>query len=156
MAEFWAYTTKLYFNAGSGSLLVGAVRDIDGPAIGLDMVDIGSRDAGKLRKRAAGIATGGTLTFDIVYDPDLSTQAVLSSALTAGTVGTMFLVIDDLLETGWYGQAMVESFKPKAPTEDTLAADVTLTLMRAVDTINYLVDSVGDYMVDDLGSYWVV
>lgn len=156
MAEFFAYTTKLYFDPGTGALLIGAVRDIDGPGLSLDMVDVASRDSGQLRKRTAGLAAGGSLTFDIVYDPDLSTQVALSTALTAGTTGTMYLLIDDLTETGWFGEAIVESFKPKTTLEGALGADVGLALVRTVDGIDYLTDASTDYMVDHDSNYWVV
>ena len=157
MAEFWGYTPKLYFDDGTGALLVGAVKDIEGPGMNRETVDVASRDAGQLTKRISGMAAAGNITFEIVYDPDLATQNVLSAALTAGTMGTMYLVIDDLPETGWYGRAMVESFKPKAPLEDAFVADVSIVMARAANELNYLTDATTDYMVMAAGAtYWIV
>lgn len=156
MAEFFGYTLPLYFDDGNGAQLVGQVRDIDGPGMSLDTVDVGSRDAGQRTKRIAGLTAGGSLTFDLVYDPDLATQTPLTSVLLAGTEGTFYLVIDALMETGWFGVGIVESFKLKTALEGYMGADLSISVARAVNTLNYLTNQSTDYMVDHAGNYWIV
>lgn len=156
MAELSAYEGKLYWDPGTGAVLLGQVRDIDGPGIGQDTVDIASRDSGKLRARLGGLKTGGEVTFEIVYDPDNVTQAALTTALLAGTEGHVYLLLRELTETGWHGCAVVNAFKPKAPLEGALTADVTFGMLAGTDELWYMSDGEGvDYMVDGDGNYWV-
>ena len=155
MSELSSYEGKLYWNDGTGPLLIGQVRDIEGPGMSQDMVDVASRDSGKLTAYLGGLRSSGEVTFDIVYDPDLATQSTLAAALLAGTQGTLFLVLRELAESGWHGIAQVASFKPKAPLRDALTADVTFEMVNTIDELWYLGDGDGDYMVDGDGNYWV-
>ena len=154
MAELSSYEGKLYWNDGTGLLLVGQVRDIEGPGVTQDMVDAASRDGGKLETYLGGLRNAGEITFDIVYDPDLATQSTLASSV-AGTQGYVFLVLRELAENGWHGAAQVSGFKPKAPLRGALTADVTIEMVAEVSELWYLGDGDGNYMVDGDSNYWV-
>lgn len=158
MAEFFGGDIKLYLNPGATTTsLIGAVRDINGPNIDDSVIDVSSRDSGKQRARLSGLRSGGELTFDLVYDPDATTHAALSTALTDGTTCTMFLVIDDLTERGWYGTCIVSAFSPKAPLGDKFAADVTLTMLGAMAETGYLSPAGStDYIVTASGGDYLI
>lgn len=155
MSELSSYEGKLYWNDGTGPALIGQVRDIEGPGMSQDMVDVASRDSGKLTAYLGGLRSSGEITFDIVYDPDLATQSTLAAALLAGTQGTLFLVLRELAESGWHGIAQVASFKAKAPLRDALTADVTFQMLASADELYYLSDGESNYMVDGDSNYWI-
>lgn len=156
MAEFFGYDIQLYWDNGAGAAAVAAVRDIEGPGMTLDMVDVASRDTGALQKRIGGLASAGQVTMDIVYDPDAATHAALTTALANSTEGTLYLVMDALAETGWYGRALVSGFQPQPPLENALTAAVTFDLIAMANTLAYLSDAGTDYMiVASGGGYWV-
>lgn len=158
MAEFHGSDIKLYINpGGTDSSLIAAVRDISGPGMDDSVIDVASRDSGKRRARISGIHSGGDLTFDVVYDPDATTHAALSTALTAGTECTIFLLIDDLTERGWYSSALITGFVPKAPYENAFAADVSVSVLGVVAEIGYLSPAgVTDYIVAASGGDYLI
>jgi hypothetical protein len=155
MSELSAYEGKLYWDTGAGAVLIGQVRDIEGPGMTQDMVDVASRDSGKLTAYLGGLRSSGDVTFEIIYDPDLATQNTLTASLLAGTQGRLFLVLRELTENGWHSGAQVSSFKPKAPLRDGLSADVTFEMLDTISELRYLEDGAGNYMVDGGNSYWV-
>lgn len=155
MAELSAYEGKLYWDPGTGAVLLGQVRDIEGPGVAQDAVDVASRDSGKLTAYLGGLRSGGEVSFEIVYDPDDATHGALTAALLAGTEGHLYLLLRELTETGWHGCAVVKAFKPKAPLQGGLAADAVFEMLAGTVHLGYLTDGDGDYMVDGNSNYWV-
>lgn len=132
MAEFFGYDALLKI-AGT---TIAAVRDIEGPGLKMDTVEVTNRDTSKWRKRIAGLKDGGTVTFEIIYDPDAATHANSSGGvpylLMQGTSAAFTLVLPDSTPTTIAFTAFVTSFKPKAPMENALTADVEMTITGAV------------------------
>lgn len=138
MAEYFGYDTLLKIYNGSTYTTIAQVRDIEGPGLKMDTIEVTSRDTSKWRKRIAGLKDGGTVTFDIVYDPDAVTHD--STTATTGLAYYMLnglsrafqLVLPDVSPQTIAFTAFVTSFKPKAPMEGALTADVELQITGAV------------------------
>lgn len=132
MAEFFGYDVLLKMN----SVTIGQVRDIEGPGLKMDPVESTHRGSSKWRTRLGGLKDGGTVTFDIVYDPDLAGHANAAGGVAyhmlQGTSNTFSIVFVDPMPTTIGFTAFVTSFKPKAPMEGALTADVELQITGAV------------------------
>lgn len=138
------------------SVVIAQVRDISGPAMAEDAVDVTTRENNS-RVYTAGLRDGGELTFDVIYDPDLATHTTLLNALLNGSVGWAELQTVDVanLYDGFRFQAMVSAITPEMPLEDALGASITLRAVSQPKPIVYLVDHVGDYLVDESGAYLI-
>lgn len=133
MAEYFGYDCMLQINGGD----IVQVRDIEGPGMKLDTVEVTTRDTSKWRKRIAGLKDGGTVTFEIVYDPDATTHKNASGGVayhllqgTSNTFALMFPTATTVASIAF--TAFVTSFKPKAPMEGALLADIELQITGAV------------------------
>lgn len=138
------------------SVVIAQVRDISGPAIVEDAVDVTTRENSS-RVYTAGLRDGGELTFDVIYDSALATHSTLLNALLNGSVGSAELQTVDIanLYDGFRFQAMVSAITPEMPLEDALGASITLRAVSQPKPIVYLVDHVGDYLVDESGAYLI-
>lgn len=138
------------------SVVIAQVRDISGPAMVEDAVDITTRENSS-RVYTAGLRDGGELTFDVIYDPNLATHSTLLNALLNGSVGSAELQTVDVanLYDGFRFLAMVSAMTPEMPLEDALGASITLRAVSQPKPIVYLVDHVEDYLVDESGAYLI-
>jgi hypothetical protein len=138
------------------SVVIAQVRDISGPAMVEDAVDVTTRENSS-RVYTAGLRDGGELTFDVIYDSGLATHSTLLNALLNGSVGSAELQTVDVadLYDGFRFQAMVSAITPEMPLEDALGASITLRTVSQPKPIVYLVDHVGDYLVDESGAYLI-
>lgn len=133
MAEYFGYDVILQMN----SVTVAAVRDITGPNMKMDTVEVTNRDSSKWRKRIAGLKDGGTVTFEIVYDPDAATHANAAGGvpyhLLQGTSNSFAVLFPSAATaTSIAFTAFVTGFTPKAPLEGAFLADLELTITGAV------------------------
>jgi predicted secreted protein len=133
MSEYFGYDALLKI----AGVTIGQVRDIEGPGLKMDTVEVTTRDTSKWRKRIAGLKDGGTVTFEIVYDPDTATHANASGGvpylLLQGTSAAFTLVLPDAAAATTIAfTAFVTSFKPKAAMEGALTADLELQITGAV------------------------
>lgn len=139
MAEYAGYKTILKINIASVLTVIGQIRDLSGPAIESDQIEVSHRGSGgaidRFRRFVAGLADGGEVSFDIVFDPDLASH-------DPTIAGSMY----DLAESGevnefqitFPGQgsdvttvdfdAFVSNFEIDSPLEDGLSADITLKI----------------------------
>jgi hypothetical protein len=138
------------------SVVIAQVRDISGPAMVEDAVDITTRENSS-RVYTAGLRDGGELTFDVIYDSALATHSTLLSFLLAGSVGVAELQTVDVanLYDGFRFLAMVSAMTPEMPLEDALGASITLRAVSQPVPIIYLVDEGGNYLVDENGTYLI-
>lgn len=137
MSEYFGYDVLLKIYNGSTYTTVAQVRDIEGPGLKLDTVEVTTRDTSKWRKRIAGLKDGGVVTAELVYDPDAATHAAGANTgvayyLLQGTSYQFQIVLPDTTPTTIAFTALVTQFKPKAPMEGALLADVELTITGAV------------------------
>ena len=157
MSEYFGYDVLLKI----GGTTVAQVRDLEGPGLTLNTVNVTSRDSGKSQKRIAGEKEGGRITFDIVYDPAAPTHVGGSGGvpfpLLQGSRARFSLVLPDVAQTTIAFTALVAAFKPKAPIEGALTADLELqvtssiTISPALTTTPILV-TVGDSITAGTGA----
>lgn len=136
MAKYAGYDVALKVKSGGSYVTIAQVRDISGPALKQDAVEVTHRDGSKWREFVGGLRDGGEVTFDVVYDPDQTTQAAgsapgLAYMLANGTLGDFQLAFPDTTPTTCQFYALVTAFSPKAPMADALTADATLKLSGA-------------------------
>lgn len=138
------------------SVVIGQVRDISGPAMVEEAVDVTTRESSD-REYKPGLRDGGELTFDVIYDPDLATHNTLQNSLLNGTVGVAELQTADVanLYDGFRFLAMVSAMTPEMPLDGALGANITLRAVSQPVPIIYLVDEAGTYLVDEAGTYLV-
>jgi hypothetical protein len=138
------------------SVVIGQVRDISGPGMVEDSVDVTTRENSD-RVYIPGLRDGGELTFDVIYDPNLATHITLQSFLLAGSVGVAELQLADTanLYEGFRFLAMVSTMTLESPLEGALGASITLRSVSQPVPIIYLVDDLGNYLVDESGNYLI-
>lgn len=137
MAKFSGYDVLLKVKQGASYVAVAQVRDLTGPGLKQDTNEVTHRDGNKWREFVGGLKDGGEVSFDVVYDPDLTTHAAgaapgLAYMLMNGTVGDFQLAFPDPSPTTCTFNALVTSFQPNAPMGDALTADVTLKITGSV------------------------
>ncbi|HRJ40832.1 MAG TPA: phage tail tube protein [Caldilineaceae bacterium] len=116
---------------GSTYDTIAGVRDIDGPGLSRDTVEVSSRSStNRWREFLAGMIDGGEVSFDIVYDPAETTHKNASTGLLALQVSgaaTMFRM-GLPASVNWDFTAIVTKFQPTAPLEDALTASITFKI----------------------------
>ena len=137
MAKYTAYESVLRVNTVSTTFVdVGQVRDISGPSMTQDAVEVTARDTHKWRAFTPGLRDGGEVTFDLIYDPDLpshsatNTTTGLVNFLLTGTAKTFRLIMSDTNYFSFSG--IVTAFTPESPLEDAMTASCTIKVTGAV------------------------
>jgi predicted secreted protein len=139
MAKYTAYESALQVNTVSTTYVeIAQVRDISGPSMSADAVEVTARDTSKWRTFTPGLRDGGEVTFDIIYDPDLTSHSASNTTtglvyfLLNGTTKTYRLVMSQAGGTYFQFSAIVTAFSPETPLEDAMTASVTLKITGAV------------------------
>lgn len=137
MAKYTAYESVLRVNTVSTTFVdVGQVRDISGPSMTQDAVEVTARDTSKWRAFTPGLRDGGEVTFDLIYDPDLASHSATNTTtglvnfLLTGTAKTFRLVMSDSNYFSFSG--IVTAFTPESPLEDAMTASCTIKVTGAV------------------------
>lgn len=137
MAEYAGFEVILQVNAG-GWVNVAQVRDITGPSVASEQIEVSHRDS-VWRRYVAGMRDGGEVTFDCVFDPDhTSHDPTLSTSMyRAAEDGTVMSFRLDFPGAGSAVtraafSAFVSNWENTAPLEDALAANVTLKITGQV------------------------
>ena len=139
MTEFAAKGTTLGIEIGTGGTftVVSQVRNISGPSLALDPIDVSTHDdAAKFyRDFLPGFHDPGEVTLELIWDPSSGTQG-------PGGEGLLELY-DSAVEHGfqitwpnaaadtWEFQGLVTAYEPAAPFDDALTASVTIKLVGA-------------------------
>lgn len=131
MAKYSGYDATLGVTSGTTYATVGQVRDIAGPSLKMDPIEVTHRGSASWREFVAGLRDGGEVSFDLVYDPDLASHAAgaapgLPYLLAQGTLLAFRLSFPDTTPATLTFLGMVTGFEPKAPLADALTADVTI------------------------------
>lgn len=149
-------------NSGYGAQLIrnGAeiaqVRDISGPGIKQNAIDVTTREDGGADKFLGGLKDGGPVTFDLIYDPGLAGHQAIPAAFAAGTVASMQLrLTDSEPPEGYRFAAHPTGFAPKAPMRGAQTADVTYQVTGAPVPFTYFVDHAGNNLVTHAGAYLI-
>lgn len=154
MTTYVGFDTLIRWN---GNTIIGQVRDITGPGTQQAAVNVTTRES-RNEEFIGGLRDGTELTFDIVYDPALATQTILTTALANQTTHLIELLMvtpTATLPDGWRFFALVTGFTHKSPLADAMTADVTLRVDRQVAEIEYLIDQAANNLVDELTNYLI-
>jgi predicted secreted protein len=142
MAKYTAYESALQVNtSGSTYVEIAQVRDISGPSMSADAVEVTARDTSKWRTFTPGLRDGGEVTFDIIYDPNLTSHSASNTTtglvyfLLNGTTKTYRLVMSQAGGIYFQFSAIVTAFSPETPLEDAMTASVTLKITGAVTVV---------------------
>lgn len=112
---------------GGGFVDVAQVRDLAGPGLANDTIEVTDRDGGGWKEFLGGLKDGGEITLDVTYDPAGSTHNATSGLvhLYGGALVVSWRITwPD--STVWTLNGLVTNFEPKAPLADALVADVTI------------------------------
>ena len=114
--------------AGGGMVPIAQLRDIAGPNLALGTEEVTPQDAtAKFRQFIGTLVDGGEVTFMLNFIPTEDTQDAVGGLvkdLADATLRDFKIVFPDATE--WLFSAYVGNFKPTAPVEGALTADVTL------------------------------
>ncbi|MBX7237671.1 MAG: hypothetical protein K1X65_25065 [Caldilineales bacterium] len=132
MAKYAAFGTTLK----KGAVAIAQVRDIDGPALDSNIIEATSHDdTDGYNTFVQGLKDAGEISLSIAYDPAGVTHKNASGGLLyeyeQGSISAYTLVFPDAGLTEWDFNALVKSFKPTAPVDGLLTADVTLKISGA-------------------------
>lgn len=123
--------------SGFGTLLkrngttVGEVNDITPPGMSRNTIDVTHHQSPNAwMEFIKGLKDGGELTFSVNYIPTNSTHnastGLLADFTNNTTVDTWQVIFPDTSGTTWSFSGILTDFSPTAPTDDKLAADVTV------------------------------
>ena len=129
MAKYAAFGTTIQRE----TVGIVQVQKIDGPDLSLDLDDATSHDSsGAWEESVATILRSGTITMDILYDPNHATHKNAAGGLIADMVSrathNYTLTFPSSPAVSWSFDAFVVGFKPTAPYNGKLAATVNLKL----------------------------
>ena len=125
MAKYGAYGAILK----RGATTIAQVRDIGGPGISMDTIDVTTHDSTDAwREFIAGLKDGGEVSLDLVYDPDNASQTLLRTDLDARTVNTYSITLTDTTPAVITFSCLVTAFEPSAAVEDELGLSATLKI----------------------------
>jgi len=130
-----AYGTLLKLGDGGtpeNFTTIAEVRDIGGPELGADVVDVTSHDSpGAWEEVIETIKRSGSVTFGINYIPTGATHDATTGLIAvyeAKTLNNFQLVFPDGAVTTWTFAAFVNAITPAAPVAGELSASITLKL----------------------------
>ena len=130
MTEFAAKGTLIaLFNVSF--ITIAQVMSLSGPGLSADMLESSHHTTPNFwRTKLAGFKTGGDVSLSILFDPTDITHADvvggLRNELDQGNLGSYEITWPD--RTTWTFSAFVSSYEVSAPHEDTLTAEITLTI----------------------------
>lgn len=123
MAKFSAYGCILK----RGATTIAQVRDITGPGLSLDTLDVTTHDSTDAwREFVGGLKDGGEVSLELVWDPDNASQTLLRTDLDGRTISSWSITFVDPTPAVVTFNALVTAFDPSAPVEDELTVSATL------------------------------
>lgn len=136
MANYAGYPATLSSTVAGSFSAIAQVRDISGPSMSLDPIDVSSRDL-VWKQYIAGMRDGGEVKFDCLYDSDRATHTAATAGgfikdLIDGTVGNYKLVFSDVTPVAATFSALVTKVEPKDPYNGAQTADVTFKITGAI------------------------
>lgn len=134
------YGVILAYEDGASYRRVGYVKDVNGPGMKRDVVDVTNHDSPNgFKEFLAGLADPGEVTFTINFDPTNASHnqttglmALLSEVTTRNWQLIMPIDASSGKKWGYTFAALVTGFEPKGPVEEAITADVTLKVAGAV------------------------
>lgn len=135
--EYSGFAGVLKVDISGTATAIAQIRDISGPNLSADTIEVTHRDGDGWKEFIAGLRDGGEVTFDLVFDPALTTHSPsaaggLITLLSAGTKEDFTVEFADSAPTVADFAAIVTGFQPKMPLNDAQTADVTLKVSGAI------------------------
>lgn len=117
---------------------IAQTRDIKGPGMSANAIDVTTRDSASGHKEFVyGLREAGEVTLSLIFDPDLATHSFTASGgfgayLIAGTIGSYKLFFPDTSPTVAAFSALVVKYEPTSPYDGAETAEVTLRITGAI------------------------
>lgn len=132
MTEYAGFLATISVDIAGGSTYatVGQVRDISGPSIERESIDASHRGtSGYWRKFIKGFKNGGEVTFNIVWDPDLTGHGSASTGMFADlsndtTIPNWRIAFAPAGTIAFAG--FIQNFEPSTPMDDVQLVDITV------------------------------
>lgn len=136
MANYSGFPATLQVTIVATPTIIVGIRDISGPSMSLDPLDVSSRDLA-WKQFIAGMRDGGELKFDCIFDSDATTHSAGTTggfvkALVDGTIGVYKLTFSDTTPVVATFSALMMKVEPKNPYNGAQTADVTLKITGAI------------------------
>ncbi|MCS6297164.1 MAG: outer capsid protein Hoc [Nitrospira sp.] len=113
---------------------IAEVKSISGPNMSSDVIDVtthSSAAAGAWREKIASLIDPGELSFDINFIPDAAGHIALRTDFVNRTKRNFKIQFPNIAATTWTIEGIVTGFECEAPTDDVLAASITITITKA-------------------------
>lgn len=121
---------------GSTYVTVAQLRDVNGPSMKKDRVDVTTKDSSsRWRDFLSTLRDGGEISFEIEYDPTATTHAALVDDFESDTTTQYQIAFGDGSSTSASFVGTVVAFEPQGPMEGALTANVTIAITGAVSGI---------------------
>lgn len=126
MAADDGFAVRILRYITSAYVAIPLQRDVTGPSLAADVIDITTKDsANRVRERIGGLVDPGTVSFDILYDPNDTTHALLKTDLKARTVSNWKVEFGGTADFVIF-PAFVIGFELQGPMDGEMSANVTL------------------------------
>lgn len=132
--KFSSFGAELKVIISTTPTLIAGVRDISGPSMALSTVDATAHDSTDgFREFVPGLADGGEVSFELVFDPKAADHEYLHDALAGRTEESFQLIFTDTGDTEYHFDGYVTAFEPGAPVEGFISANVTIKVTGEVE-----------------------
>lgn len=129
------FTAHLHVFVDGAFVNIAAVRDISGPSMATNQIDVSSRDAAA-GAFLPGMYDPGEIVFDIVYDPDEASHSATGAGLVKlgadGTTVTWSLNFLGTTPAVCAFSGFITGFSAKEPMDGALTADLTIKISGAL------------------------
>lgn len=135
MAEYAAFGTTLGMDISSSTSFtaLAQIRDISGPSLAKGTAETTHRNStGRWRTFVSTLRDGGEITFDLVFDPDDASHALMLTAFEENNGQNFRVTFPDATPATWTFLGEITAFEPSAPMEDALTASVTIKVSGAI------------------------
>lgn len=138
MAKYTGFAATFKTEISAVYTTVAQVRDISGPSMQRDTVEVTNRDSsGQAKEYLAGLLDNGEVTFDLVYDPDQTTHSASASGglitlLAAGTLNNFRVTFADSTPATATFAGLVTQFQPTLPLNGAQTASVTIKISSTI------------------------
>ena len=131
MAKYSAFGTTLKIGGTAGTAIAN-VTEIDGPELSAETIDMTAHDSsGAYREMFPSFLDAGEVSLKIQYDPANTQHKALLTSLTGRASASYALTFPTTPVASWVFTGYVTGFKPSAPMDGALEADVTIKVSGA-------------------------
>lgn len=128
-----AHGTLMQLGAGSPVVYttIAEVGAITGPALARTVIDVTNMDSQGWTESIAGLAAGGTVSFEVNYIPTDPTQDGSTGVLSVFETGDLTpfkIVFPNAAATSWTFNAFVKTYSVDAPVDGKLAVKIDLEI----------------------------